>query len=133
MHENREELAKVARILDQFTFVINRGSRDNVEFGQHYLIFTLGETILDPDSGDSLGQLEVVLGRARVTHVQERIATLESTEREVTPGTVRRITRQSSGGIFSLTSGPTVEEVEEGRETLQLSMPVAGGEYARRL
>ena len=133
MSEDYEQLAKVAQVIDRFTFVINDGANDSVTVGQHYLIFRLGDTILDPDTGDNLGRLEVVVGRARVTHVQERIATLESAETQIIPGTVRRIKRQGSGLLSALGGVPNEEEVEEGRETSKAPIEVLLGDFARRL
>ena len=133
MNDLYDDLAKVATVIDMSTFVINRGAKDGVEINQNYLIFYLGDEILDPGTGDNLGRLEVVRGRARVTHVQERIATLESAEVKVVPGQVRRIKRQRRGLLYPLGNAPDVEEVEEGRETRKIGLDVSVGDFARRI
>lgn len=72
--------AKVATIVDKYRVVINRGANDGVCMGQKYLILNIGDEIFDPDTGESLGQIEVVKGKGEVTHVQDRLATLQTTE-----------------------------------------------------
>ena len=60
--------------------VINRGRDHGVAIGQEFLIYVLGNEVLDPDTGESLGLLEIVHGRGRVQHVQPKMATLVSSE-----------------------------------------------------
>jgi hypothetical protein len=70
---------KVVKIIDEYKVVINAGSRQDICEGQKYLIFSIdNDEIFDPDTGESLGYLEIVKGTGIVTHVQEKIATLES-------------------------------------------------------
>ena len=124
-----EELARVAGVIDNYTFVINRGTSSGVGVGDNYLVFGLGDAIMDPDSGEDLGVLEIVKGRARVLHVQERVSTLESALTRTIPGKIRRVTR-TGGGILSFGS-PTEEEIEEGKEVRKLAIEVAIGDLAR--
>ena len=69
---------KVAHVENAFEVVINAGSLNGVNEGQRFQIYSIGEEIFDPDSGDSLGSLEVIKGTGRVIHVQDKIATLAS-------------------------------------------------------
>lgn len=64
-------------------FVINSGQAQGVKNGDKYLIYALGEEIIDPSSGKSLGQLEVVRGRASVIHAQENMSILKSDEKKM--------------------------------------------------
>ncbi len=68
---------RVAKILDDGRPVLNRGTHDGVEAGQRYLIFTPGDSVQDPETGEDLGRVELVKGRATVVHAQERLAILE--------------------------------------------------------
>lgn len=78
----------VLRINDDHTeFVINKGSAHGIHDGLKFLILELGEDILDPETGESLGVLEIVKGEAVVLHVQEKMATLISNEFITKPGT----------------------------------------------
>lgn len=80
MSEERDFPAKVAKVIDSKTIVINRGFEDNVKKGDVFLIFALGEEIFDPETNESLGNLEIVRGRAIVEHCQEKMATLKSSK-----------------------------------------------------
>lgn len=124
------ELPQVVHVNDERTFVINRGTESGVELGMNFLIFRLGDSISDPTTGEDLGVLEIVVGRARISHVQERMSTLESTMTKVVPGTTRRITRHG-GGLLRSFEGRVQEDVEEGREVIRLSIAAEVGDYAR--
>jgi hypothetical protein len=89
--------AKVVKVIDKFTVVINAGMDRGVQQGKTFLIVGIGETIIDPDSNEELGALEIVRGKARVIHVQHRMATLTSAEFEKQPDT-REITKVSQTG-----------------------------------
>jgi hypothetical protein len=83
-------LAKVVHIADPgfapgpLEIVINRGSRQGVKPGDRFLVFGIGPHITDPDTGEDLGQLELVRGRGEVVHVQEHLATIRTLERRRT-------------------------------------------------
>ncbi len=123
------KLPQVVHLIDQYTFVINRGKDSDAKQGDNYLIFRLGESLFDPTTGDDLGVLEVVIGRARAIHVQEKISTLDSTITKVMPGKIRRVTRQAGGFISAFI--PAEEEIEEGKEVLKMPIDVQIGDYAR--
>lgn len=80
----KTKLAKVAHLVDSrvapSAVVINRGSSDGVKLGDKYLIFGYGPEIVDPDSGEDLGRVELVRGRGEVMHVQDHLATVRSIE-----------------------------------------------------
>ena len=76
-------LAKVVHIVEHgfagpLEVVINRGSHQGVKLGDKFLVFGIGPRIIDPDTHDDLGELELVRGRGEVVHVQEHLATLRS-------------------------------------------------------
>lgn len=77
---------KIARIDSHTRVVLADGSRSGVEVGMEFVIYELGEEIFDPETGDSLGQIEHVKGRVVVTHVQERMSFAETKEEKVTVG-----------------------------------------------
>jgi hypothetical protein len=131
MSDSYGEMAKVIRRLDAFKFVISRGSDAGVKVGDTYLMFRLGDNLNDPDTGEDLGPLEIVVGRAKVSHVQPRISTLESVEVTVVPGQ-RKIVRREPNRYESLFSNaPRVEEIEEGSQRKLASIDVAPGDFAR--
>jgi hypothetical protein len=72
------DLAKVVAVIDDDRVAINRGTENGVKLGQRYLVYELGKEVTDPDTGASLGKLEVVRGTGKVVHLQEKMATLKS-------------------------------------------------------
>ena len=65
---------KVAKIIDETTVVINRGSVAGVKDNMKFAVVAEGDEVTDPDSGISLGAWDVVKGYVRATHVQERLS-----------------------------------------------------------
>ena len=87
---------KVVEIIDDgMKLVINAGAGTGIEPGQRYLVYALSDyEIMDPDTGKSLGFLELVRGTGKVTHVQEAMSTIESDVYERAPET--KIVRKRS-------------------------------------
>ncbi len=69
---------RVAKVIDSYKLIINKGVSDGIQLGQRLLVYSMGEEINDPETGISLGKLEIVKGTGIVTHVQEKISTVES-------------------------------------------------------
>ncbi len=113
--------AKVVRVIDASSVVINRGASDGVKKGQRFLIYRLDEEPLtDPDTGESLGQLELVCGSGEVVHVQAAVATIQSTMRG--PGVQRSVRRS---GLFAV-YGPETETITENGEVEPFNEPRTG-------
>jgi curli biogenesis system outer membrane secretion channel CsgG len=52
----------------------NRGDGSGVQTGQEWGVYAVGEAMVDPDTGESLGAEEVLIGRAIVTEVEAKFA-----------------------------------------------------------
>lgn len=74
--------AKVVKVLSPTELVINVGSADGVNSYDKFLVYAEGEEIRDPDTGEMLGRLEIVKGKAEVVHIQERITTIRCTAKK---------------------------------------------------
>ena len=71
--------ANVADIINPLRLVINRGENDGVRLQQRVLVYSISnEEIKDPNTGESLGHLEIVKGTGRVSHLQPKLAIIES-------------------------------------------------------
>ncbi|WP_294275089.1 hypothetical protein [uncultured Sphingomonas sp.] len=129
-----ETLARVARVIDEYTVVLNKGSADGVQRNDKFLIYGVGEDVIDPDTGESLGALEMVRGTVRVEHLQERVCTVRSNQTIKIPGRKRTIERKPGGSLsLALAMGTAArEEIEyDGSvEDKELEKP-AVGDYAR--
>ncbi|EKD28595.1 MAG: hypothetical protein ACD_79C00265G0001 [uncultured bacterium] len=53
---------------------INCGTRNNINIGDQFKIFKLGEAFTDPDTGESLGSEESEIGSIRVVKTQEKFS-----------------------------------------------------------
>lgn len=85
----------VGKVGKQIT--INRGEGLGVEVGQVWKVFALGEEMIDPDTGESLGQIEAEVGRMSITSVQSRVAYGNLTEDfGVDKGFIARLHKDSS-------------------------------------
>lgn len=65
--------AKVAKILDESTLIINAGTAHGVQPQMPFIVYAPGGEVVDPDSGESLGKWEAVKGQIIAVHVQERM------------------------------------------------------------
>ena len=123
---------KVVKVRNEYMVVINKGYNDGVKEGQIFLIIGLGDMIYDPDSGEELEQLEIVRGKAKVTHAQKSIATLESSEYERGQDEKRiKKTHKGASNIAAiLGQGATeTEEVIPGEVELKELKGVVEGDY----
>lgn len=130
---NERYFAKIVKVIDSYTIVINAGTNKGVAVGKTMLVVGLGEDIIDPDTSESLGQLEIVRGRGRVTHVQERMATLRSSEFEKQPD-IKEIKKISSSGKSAIAAmfGPQETVTESIKPAEPVSKPfvsVQVGDY----
>lgn len=130
MSDQYAQMPKVISKIDDFRFVINRGSDHQIKVGSTYLIFRLGGMMVDPDTLENLGLLEIVIGRAKVVHVQAKVSTLESIELEIVPGSIKKVKKTGALAITAF-GGHTVEETEEGSKTYKKEIETNPGDYAR--
>lgn len=74
---------KVLKVLSKTKLVINKGAADGVVMDNRFLIYKLGEEIIDPDTNENLGTLEIVCGEAKPEHIQDRFTTVVSSQQNV--------------------------------------------------
>ncbi len=107
---------KIAKVIDRYTLVLNKGEKDGIKVGQRFLIYSIGDEIIDPDTKESLGNLEIVKGTGRVTNLQDKMATIGSDMKSSPSRTVRRVKEGDPLGIRAITrafGGSTTQEIEE--------------------
>lgn len=100
--------AKVAKVIDQYKLVINKGKIDGIRESQRMLVYCLDDDeIKDPDTGKSLGFLELVRGKGKIIFVQDEFSILESDEiyqKSIFPARQKFEERISSLTKFAVTS-----------------------------
>ncbi|MDX9753957.1 MAG: FlgT C-terminal domain-containing protein [bacterium] len=98
---------KIIRILDDQRLLINLGLDHGVKQGQHFFIYDPGEEITDPETGVSLGTLELVKAEVEVVHVQEKISFVmplpkaSEASKTVLSATLQQITPSGKPGMDS--------------------------------
>jgi hypothetical protein len=70
--------AKIAKVEGTRAY-LTLGSAAGIKIGDKFVIFNVGEAIVDPDTGQKLGAEEKQVGEGTVTEVQERFAILTVT------------------------------------------------------
>jgi hypothetical protein len=73
--------AKVAKVLDNRTLIINAGSEKGVRLDMKFLISSsLNSKVLDPDTGDIIGAVAIPKIKVIVTRVDEKYSIAETYE-----------------------------------------------------
>lgn len=76
------KVADILNINNKTTIVINKGYEDGVKEQMQFMIYERGKEIHDPDSEESLGYLEYVKAKVKVTMVNQKLSMAESSETE---------------------------------------------------
>ncbi|PWT30475.1 hypothetical protein DKZ27_06590 [Limosilactobacillus reuteri] len=78
---------KIAKILNTKQVVINAGSNDGLKEGDHLEIIDKFGTdpVIDPDTGESLGTLDLPKGELIVSKIYPKMAIADSPIRHVSP------------------------------------------------
>lgn len=69
---------KVARIISATQVILAAGAKDGVTEGSEFVIYELTDDILDPETKESLGPLEVIKGRVQILHAQEKVSVAQT-------------------------------------------------------
>ncbi len=59
---------------------INRGDGTDIKVGEVWLVYALGEALIDPDTGENLGAEEIQVGKVRITQVTAKFSKAEVME-----------------------------------------------------
>jgi hypothetical protein len=134
---NDRYFAKVASVPDNYSIVVNKGSEHGIGVGNKFLVIGIGDSIVDPDTGEELEKLEIVRGKVVATHVQDKIATMKSDEYEKSSDIkeIKKVVSKGGGGIIGLlNSQDTVtESIKPGEEYLKPLTGVEKGDLLIKL
>lgn len=67
---------RVVKVMGGSTAILNRGE-GSLQKGEKYEVFMMGEDLMDPQSGESLGPLEVEAGKGTIVDVKPKFSTLK--------------------------------------------------------
>lgn len=109
---------RIIKVLNKYKVVTNLGSK-SVELEQKFRIIKLGELILDPETNEELGRLEIPCGNVKVISVQEKMSIMESSDYDIeeTKRETKIITKHEKKGALSnhyidMLSTPEKEVIE---------------------
>jgi hypothetical protein len=95
---------KVLRIFDETSLLVNMGKKDGLKRGDKLVVIEKGEEIKDPDSGESLGEIEIAKAELIAADVQERLTILRTETEKVStvnlPLSTRMVQDSVKGGGF---------------------------------
>ena len=124
---------RVVDVIDQENVVINVGANGDIKRGDRIILYGVGKEIIDPDSNESLGHLELVRGEGIVVHVQEKMCIVRSDEYTSEPPVTEVRTYPNPIGMLTY-SGRTTEEkkvIKSGKKSRIEFRDVENGDFAR--
>jgi hypothetical protein len=127
---------RIARILDASQLVLNIGATDGVTEGMAFVIYEPGEEITDPETGDTLGTLEIVKGNLFAAHVQDRItlAKTPSVSRpEAPPSVLSARMAETTGSSAESDSRQELYVQKNQLSGAPKARPVQVGDYVRSI
>jgi len=128
--ETQETRPQVAAVLyEGEQLVINRGELHGIRVGQRFVVYGLGDEMLDPATGKSLGRLEIVKGSGKAIHVQPSMTTIETDRKRPGKSVTRRVRPQTTYLFSSMMEPEAITETEP-----DILIPFAGaevGDFAR--
>lgn len=113
--------ATVVRVLNEHEVVINRGTSDGIKNGQRFLVYVVDPNpVIDPETGGTLGSLEIIKGTGRVKHAQPNMATIISDKKGPSE---RRVIKRST---IQMMFGSEEEIITPADEPLPFEAPAVG-------
>ncbi|MHB8995091.1 MAG: hypothetical protein ACYC63_07575 [Armatimonadota bacterium] len=94
------DIGKVLEVYDEYNLLINMGQEHDICVGDDVIVFAVGEPVVDPDTGESLGNYEWQKARLTVTKVMPRFSEARSQRRQ-------------SGGLVTLQFLSTADTVKD--------------------
>ncbi len=73
-----KQTGKVVKVLSETKVVVDIGSDHGLKDGADLVVYELDEEIIDPETNESLGRLEIVRGKGKARHVQPKFSTVEA-------------------------------------------------------
>lgn len=127
----KKDTVVVKIIKNDMQLVIDKGSKDGVDIGQTFLVYSIDpEPLIHPITKENLGILEIVKGTGKVIHVQESVATIESDK--YTKPRKKTYTISPSNLLGAYGQREKSEEILEGPQLLPFEDPEVG-DFAKRI
>lgn len=131
--------AKVAKIIDARTIVLNKGSTDGVEVGMRFAVLNRnGAEIKDPDTGEVLGSVDVEKTVVKISDVQERVSVGRTYRRTRASGfaALTSLSKESRVETLKTDEATYKQEMDERESYVKVgdeAIQVSGDEYASQV
>jgi hypothetical protein len=100
---------RIAQIISPTRFVLAAGAEQGVQEGMEFIIYELSDPVIDPETKESLGRLELHKGRVQVIHVQDKLSMARTLPRRLyRPGLSEILP-----SLLPTTEGRWIEEYEQ--------------------
>jgi hypothetical protein len=119
---------KVVKILSETEVVLGTGSENGMHEGMEFVIYEDGDIIIDPETKESLGALEIVKGYVTVVNVQPKLSIAKTHTHSVT-----RTRTVHGSSLLSVLSGSIREEQIEVEKVDKLRVENPDPSYEKRL
>lgn len=132
---------KSYRVLEKITstkVILNCGKSQGIKLNDEFLIYGLTQPLKDPDSGEDLGEGQIVRGKGMVVHLQDKLCTVESNiyKRSSDKKIIRTV--QSANPftyniLGAVTIPTTTEEVQPGQTYIESFDGLQIGDFAEKI
>ena len=75
---------RVAEVISETAIVINGGRDEAIEHGDGFIVYEIGPEVFDPETNESLGQLDIKKGQFVAVDVQNRVTIARITKSTIT-------------------------------------------------
>ena len=117
---------KVAKIVSPTELILAAGAQEGVEEGTEFIVYSLSDSVTDPESGEDLGRIEIVKARLIAAHVQEHMTIARTKSR-----TINRV-YDPRALVVNPFRKEYSEEVSE-RMNVEMPEPLAGADMVVRV
>lgn len=126
---SEQSYAKIVRVEDSYLeFIINKGRNDGVTEQSVFVIYEIGDEIIDPETNKNLGKLEIIKGKVKAKHIQDNMTTIISDEYEKEPN-IQRMSMNNQ----SIWSGIPQNETVVGRSKIKPIFNVEVGDLVKKI
>ena len=76
----KNNIYKIAKIIDEYTVIVNAGSNQEIAIGDTFRILDeKGSAVKDPDTNEIIGYMDLIKGTVTVSEIFEKMCICEST------------------------------------------------------
>ena len=124
---------RIIRVFDETSILINLGNREGVKQGDRFVVIEKAGEVTDPDSGESLGELELVKAELSAADVQERMSILKTETVQDSHAGLPLSARMVQASVRSSTSGVRMAVTPGDLSGYPATTPVRTGDTVRRV